>query len=102
MGIGQTDDLAQGGHHILGGDGMVAASADAVFRAPGGVDDHMVAGLIALTVGVKKVDLLSGPELDVNDLHISLGQIGKFFHWFCSLYSDTLAPSVRGLARRKP
>ena len=91
LGGGLADHLAQGGHHILGGDHMVAAGADAVFGTPGSIDDHMVAGVVPDTVGIKKVDLLAGPELDVHHFHRTVGFCQNlFFHWLCSLYSMSL------------
>jgi hypothetical protein len=61
---------------------MVSTGADAVFRATGGIDDHMVALFAGKTGGIEKVNLLAGTELDVNDFHHFLRHRGFdiFFH----------------------
>ena len=80
MGGGQTQNIAQGRHHILGGNGVIAAGADAKFRTPGGVDDHMVTLFAGKTVGIKVVYFLPRAELNVHHLNGFRGIGIAFFH----------------------
>ena len=63
---------------------MDTTGAEAVFRASGGVDDHMIPGLAGDSRGIKIVNLLPGAELNVYHLYFRgrLGHIDNFFfHW---------------------
>ena len=71
-----TQNLAQRGHHFLLGNAVIAPGADAELRAPGGVDDYMVAHVVHGPIGVKEIYLLSGAELDVHHFH----RLDLFFH----------------------
>ena len=85
LGRGLPQHGPQGGHHVLPGDGMVAGGAQAVFRPPGGIDNQVIAGFAVQAGGVKIINLLSGPELDIHHFHRGFrflrryGQ-GFFFH----------------------
>ena len=78
LGVGQPQNIAQRGNHILFRNVVVSAGADAEFGASGGVDDHMIAGLQLQIPGGKIIDLLAGAELNVHDLHRLCGD--SFFH----------------------
>ena len=77
LGGGLAQDPAQRSHHLFFGDGMDAGGADAEFRPPGGIYDHMVPLREGQIPRVKKIDLLPRAELNVH--HPDLG-LGLFFH----------------------
>ena len=74
-----ADDLAQGSNDLLLRNLMISPDAGAEFRAPGGVDDHMVAGSEAAAVGVKEIGLLARTELNIHDFHRCLGCGAEYF-----------------------
>ena len=80
LGRGLAQHLPQGGHHVLLGDAVNAAGADAVFLAPGGVHDHMVPLGQGKPGRVKEIDLLPGPELNIHHGNRFRGVFGEFFH----------------------
>lgn len=87
---------------------MIGSGADAELGAPGGVDDHMVALLEFDPIGVEKINLLPGAELDVHDLHVLLRQLLVFFHWFLLISIGSSAvlfyeafPSGEGVRRSR-
>ena len=88
---GLAQNSAQRGHHILLCNSVIATGTDTVFRPPGGVDNHMIPGPEGLPVGVKIVNLLSGAELDVHDLHALLR--GSIVHFL--LHKRSLAKSFQ-------
>ena len=80
LGRGLAQHLPQRGHHILLGNAVNAAGADAKFLPPGGVHDHMVPLGQVKTGRVKEIDLLAGPELNIHHGNHFRGVFGDFFH----------------------
>ena len=70
---GKTQHLPQGRHDFPEWDLVVPHGTDAILRSTGCLNDYMVTGFHFNPGGVKEINLGSGAELNVHNIHRRIG-----------------------------